>query len=644
LSVEAKYRPEIDGLRAVAILPVVFYHAGFSGFSGGFLGVDVFFVISGYLITRLIDAEIAGGRFSIVRFYERRVRRILPALYLVVLVSLIFAWLWLFPHQMQNFARSVVAIALFGSNVYFNQEIGYFTADVELWPLIHTWSLAVEEQFYAVFPLLLLALRRFSPKATFAAVAVLSAATLVWAQAASGTDPQADFYLPQFRAWELGAGALVALAKPERLSVAPWLRWGLAALGAALLVLSYLYAPRNLTPSLWSLAPVGGAALMIAGATPDNAWGRLLGAKPLVGVGLISYSAYLWHQPLFAFARFRFNAPPASWTMLLLGLASFLLAYVSWRFVERPFRDRARFSRAFVFIAALVVGVGLIVAGRVIVVERGFPARLAPIVGADDIGAYGRNCLGLADLNPAALARRDACRLGARDAAPDFLLIGDSRAAALADGVDAAARRAGRSGLLVGSILCMPILGVEPTYPPAHKLCRPLHAAVLDLVDKLGVKLFVMHAAWETMDGPVEIDDEASPRPASEADIRTRLIATLSALAARGVKVVIVTGTPGAAQAVPEFLARKERYGFEADARLERSQFLESNRTAFRLFADPEVRRLASVIDLYPFFCGDEPDARCAIADGPHPYFFDTNHLTVFGSMALSPLLEKAFP
>ena len=361
----------------------------FAGFGGGFLGVDVFFVISGYLITRLVDAEIRQGEFSLLRFYERRVRRILPALYLVVIVSSIFAWLWMLPLEISDFERSVVAVALFGSNVFFNWEIGYFTSDIELWPLIHTWSLAVEEQFYAVFPLVLILLRRGRPKWAFAGIAALSAVSLAWAQWASQVDPQADFYLPQFRAWELGAGALVALAAPGP-KVGARLRSGLAGLGAALLLFSFVFTPRDLTPSLWSLAPVGGSALLIAFATPDNAWGKLLAARPFVAVGLISYSAYLWHQPLFAFARLRFDAQPASWTMLLLSLATFALAYGSWRFVEQPFRNRRRLSRTFVFASALAVGLASIASGRIIVIERGFPQRFPPIDGALNFGAFRR--------------------------------------------------------------------------------------------------------------------------------------------------------------------------------------------------------------------------------------------------------------
>jgi peptidoglycan/LPS O-acetylase OafA/YrhL len=644
LVAEAKYRPEIDGLRAVAVVPVVLYHAGFAGFGGGFLGVDVFFVISGYLITRLIDAEIRRGDFSVVRFYERRVRRILPALYLVVVVSSLFAWLWLLPREFRDFGRSVVAIALFGSNVYFNQAIGYFTQDVELWPLIHTWSLAVEEQFYAAFPLLLLLLRRAAPRWTFAGVATLSALTLLWAQWESGADPQTDFYLPQFRAWELGAGALVALAAPKELSLDPKVRWSLAGLGAVLLFASLAFAPRDLTPSLSSLAPVGGTALLIAFAAPDNTWGRLLGTKPLVGIGLISYSAYLWHQPLFAFARFRFDAAPASLAMALLGVASFALAYFSWRFVERPFRDRKRLSRTFVFVAALAVGVIFIVTGRVTIIEHGFARRMPSYVDPlDYMGAYRETCLDVADLRPATLAASQTCRLGRRDAPPDFLLIGDSHAAALGDGLDLAAKAAGRSGIVLGSNACLPILDVSSYYPPNRASCRKQHHDLLNLVETLGVRLVVMHARWEALDESLQVDDEPTMRTATGDDLEQRLLRTLSAFNAAGVKVVIVTSTPRSPYIVPDILQRKALYRLDIEERSSFRQFLFENRTAFRFFSDPEVRHHAKVLDLYPFFCDGGIDGRCKVADGGRPYLFDKDHLSLFGSTALAPILEQVF-
>ena len=200
----AAYRGEIDGLRALAVVPVVLYHAGFAIFGGGFVGVDVFFVISGYLITRNIYAEMTGGRFSIIDFYERRVRRILPALYFVMIASLPFAWLWLFPREFSDLGRRVVSVCLFISNIFFNGQINYYTENTETLPLIHTWSLALEEQFYLLFPILLLLSRRLSRRSLIVSLAALSAVSLGWADWQSRVDPQSDFYLLPTRAWELG--------------------------------------------------------------------------------------------------------------------------------------------------------------------------------------------------------------------------------------------------------------------------------------------------------------------------------------------------------------------------------------------------------------------------------------------------------
>jgi peptidoglycan/LPS O-acetylase OafA/YrhL len=638
--VSGTYRPEIDGLRAVAVIPVVLYHAGLPGFGGGFLGVDVFFVISGYLITGIVYGEIARGDFSLLRFYERRARRILPALYLVVAVCLAFGALWLLPNEFRELGRSAVAVALFGSNVYFNQTINYFTQDVEFWPLIHTWSLAVEEQFYAVFPLVLLLIRPAGRKGALAAVAAVCVVSLAWAQATASADPQADFYLAQFRAWELGAGALVALAAPERLSPSFGLRWLLAGLGAMLLGLALVFAPANLTPSLVSLAPVGGAALLIAFARAENVWGRALALKPLVGIGLVSYSAYLWHQPVFAFLRYRFAVPSGGAAMLAAAVASFALAYLSWRFVEQPFRDRTRVSRRAVFGSAAACGVALIVAGRIIAIQHGMPGRIAAYVPASGlVGRYRNACLDLEASPPSALAAVQACRLGVRDAPPDFLLIGDSHAAALADGIDLAAKQAGRSGILLSANACLPMLGVKSYFPRSRPACRWQHDHLLEIVKALGVKLVILHARWESLDeGVVDLDDSQSP--ATEAELRARLMATLSALAAAGARAVIVTSTPSSRYLVPDILLRKALYGLSVDERPDFQRFLSANRAAFRLFSDPELRQKAAVIDVYPAFC----DAKhCRMGEGSRPYFIDKDHLSAFGAAMLAPRLEAAF-
>lgn len=340
-----KYRPEIDGLRALAVLPVIGYHAGLTGFSGGYVGVDVFFVISGYLITRILAGEMADGTYSLLRFYERRARRILPALFFVIAVSTVLAWFILPPLEMQWYGQSVLATALFASNFYFLfRGSNYFSGMTEEFPLLHTWSLAVEEQFYIFFPLLLVFTWRLGLRGVVMVIAGLSALSLIGAELLSHNHQGMNFYLLPSRIWELGAGALCAMAhhaRPQKPNAI------LALAGLALVLATVVALPHGVRfPSLWTVPPVLGTALIILYAAPANLAGRLLALPPLVWVGLASYSAYLWHQPLFAFARMALHDHPDTLTMLALSALSVLLGYVTLRLVEAPFRKRGRMSPA----------------------------------------------------------------------------------------------------------------------------------------------------------------------------------------------------------------------------------------------------------------------------------------------------------
>ena len=335
-----QYRPEIDGLRAVAVVPVILFHAGFELFSGGYVGVDVFFVISGYLITTIIAGELAEGRFSLRRFYERRARRILPALFFVMLCCLPFAWMWMLPAEFKDFSHALIAVSFFASNILFWRQSDYFAPAAEENPLLHTWSLAVEEQFYIGFPILMLIAWRFGRNPVFWTVAGLSLLSLMLAEWGWRTAPDATFYLLPTRAWELGAGALCALWLHGR---APQARPLPAGLGLGLIVTSVLvYDAATPFPSLYALAPVGGTVLIILYGGAGTLTARLLSGRLMVGIGLISYSAYLWHQPLFAFARLRSPTHPSAELMALLAVAALGLAWLSWRHVELPFRRRPR--------------------------------------------------------------------------------------------------------------------------------------------------------------------------------------------------------------------------------------------------------------------------------------------------------------
>jgi peptidoglycan/LPS O-acetylase OafA/YrhL len=334
-----KYRAEIDGLRAVAVVPVILFHAGFELFSGGFVGVDVFFVISGYLITSILIGDIEKNQFSIVNFYERRARRLLPALFLVMLVSIPFAWMWMFNQQLREYYHSLIAVSFFVSNILFWKQDDYFAAASEEKPLLHTWSLAVEEQYYVLFPLFLVFVWRFGRNRVFWMIVVLSILSLILSEIGWRHKPTANFYLSPTRAWELFSGSICAFIIQQRGVQVSNIMSGIGLL--AIIYSIFIYDENTLFPSIYALVPVMGVALLILYADRETLVAKLLSTKVFVGIGLISYSAYLWHQPILAFAKLRNfgDVLPVSIILILIAL-TFLLAFISWKYVEVPVRKR----------------------------------------------------------------------------------------------------------------------------------------------------------------------------------------------------------------------------------------------------------------------------------------------------------------
>lgn len=358
----------MDGLRAVAVLPVILFHAGVAAFSGGFAGVDVFFVISGYLITSVVVSELESGSFKLGEFYERRARRILPALLLIAVLCIPLAWSVLPPRDMLNFSQSLVAVPLFASNILFWMEGGYFEPASELKPLLHTWSLSLEEQFYLLYPMSLLIAWRLGKRSIPVALSVAALASFAAAEALVRTHPSAAFFMLPFRVWELAAGALVAISLARRHDVAfsrPVREIGSIA-GLAMIGFAVIrYGPGTPFPGAPALVPVLGAALVVFFTRPETVAGRILGAPLLVSIGLASYSAYLIHQPLLAFARYAFGATPGNPLLLVLSALSIAVGFVSWRYVELRFRKpekipRARFIRLAVSSSALLLVFGLV--------------------------------------------------------------------------------------------------------------------------------------------------------------------------------------------------------------------------------------------------------------------------------------------
>jgi peptidoglycan/LPS O-acetylase OafA/YrhL len=445
-SAKLTYRSDVDGLRAVAVLLVIADHLR-THFGGGYIGVDVFFVISGYLISAAILKEMAAGTFSIVNFYERRVRRIFPALIVMLLGASALAYHYLFPTELADFARSLLAAMFSVSNIWFWHQAGYFDAPSAFKPLLHTWSLGVEEQFYIFFPILLVLIRRFLPRHLRAAIFAFASITFALAIFYVRRDATAAFFFSPLRAWELLIGTIVSQRYLPAIRGA--LARNIATLAGILLILvpSLLYTAETPFPGIAAVPPCIGAALIIAGGEyGSSVVGRILSLRPVVFVGLISYSLYLWHWPVLAFQNIgSLVAPLASYsrTLKLEEFAiSLALGYLSWKFVETPFRKgrlRPNPNRLF-----LVNGIGVAVItaiGLGVLVLNGLPRRFPPdalqaasyldytmkepfreglcFIGSDNT---------FRDFNPAACLPQTPGK-------PTVLLLGDSQAAQLWPGM-----------------------------------------------------------------------------------------------------------------------------------------------------------------------------------------------------------------
>ena len=429
-----KYRAEIDGLRAVAVVPVILFHAGFEGFGGGYIGVDVFFVISGYLITTIILAEMNEGRFSLLNFYERRARRILPALFFVVLCCLPVAWFILFPTDMKDFAQSLIAVATFSSNFLFWSESGYFDTAAEIKPLLHTWSLAVEEQYYIIFPVLLMIAWRWGKRRIVKILVGVFVFSLLLAHWAAYHEPEAGFFLLPARAWELLAGAFIAFYVDRgAVTVRPALANALSGLGLLAIAFAiFVYDSGTPFPSLYAVVPVGGVVAVIVFAVPGTLAHRLLSWRPMVAIGLLSYSAYLWHQPIFAFYGHAMGHDAPLWHTGLMLLATALLSVFSYRYVETPTRRRIVFgSRPQIWAFTVASSVAVIALGVMGAATNGNAFRYPQGV----VDLFDRND----EFSRIVWLAKDATRL--QDFDPDaetkLLLIGDSNSADLQNALNA---------------------------------------------------------------------------------------------------------------------------------------------------------------------------------------------------------------
>lgn len=625
-----KYRAEIDGLRALAVVPVIFFHAGFELFSGGFVGVDVFFVISGYLITTILIEDIENKCFSIFNFYERRIRRILPALFFIMILCIPFAWMWMLPNQIKDFSQSLVAVSLFASNILFWRESGYFDAAAEEMPLLHTWSLAVEEQYYLLFPIFLILAWRFGKNRVFWMIVVMSVISLLLSEYGWRKQPTANFYLAPTRAWELFAGSISAFIVQKNGVQKNNL---LALIGLAAIIFSiFAYDETTPFPSVYALVPVIGVVLLILYADKKTLVAKILNARAFVGLGLVSYSAYLWHQPIFAFARIRMFDHPSAAIMTILCFSSIGLAYLSWRFVEKPFRDRKKISRKFIFITSFIGILTLLVIG----LYTHFNAKtLIPNYRWTDtlLGNHGlgKDCDSLRQVDFAKCSTREN---------PQIAIYGDSHAMHLVDGFSGKIQK--NLGLVqMTKAGCSPLLNVVENDTRASD-CQAFNRSTIDLLtSSQSIKVVIISSRFGLLDNGVELkfDGEVFINDTIKKEIVTNEFNKIIAhLINAGKAVVIFSTTPRPSSALANpgtcfFKAKKYNYDTS------RCNFIQQNKienNGLYVFDHTQFDSLRKV-DLTEQICKDNI---CSVEIDGKPIYGKGIHLSQDGARTLSRLFE----
>ncbi|HBE92443.1 MAG TPA: hypothetical protein DDW55_07915 [Gammaproteobacteria bacterium] len=648
------YRRYIDGLRALAVVPVVLHHGDLNLFSGGFVGVDVFFVISGFLIASIIRKDIRLGVFTVSGFYERRCRRILPALITVILASFVVGYFVMLPGQYADFGSSTLATLLFVSNFFFWQQTGYFAPVADWLPLLHTWSLAVEEQYYIIFPVFMLLARRWLAIWQMAAIGAVFLVSLLLSVYAAHNAPSAAFYLTPFRVWELLLGVLIAYMKfPELRN--RWTRELVLLTGLLMLVVPIVtYDTGTIFPGFAALVPCLGAAVIIAmGNTGPSITRYILENRVLVFIGLISYSLYLWHWPIFVFLRLWFAQTHLAGELVTTGIVlSFGVATLSWMFIEKPFRRKRAFTKLKIFqYSAISVFASASIAGA-IYITGGLPDRITPealaiVASSNDIDPYRDKCAGR--------IQSPSCTFG--DDAPNpitFVLWGDSHAGAFRPALETAMSGSGRKGRLIWRGGCAPLLGVENVADIKNsEQCNVFRIRVLKLLTDPANKIetVFLSSRWlvtatgitpEIGSSYIDLirDDESKhlgPEENKRVFVRS-LARTIDSLRAANKKVVLVGDVPEVGWSVPHILALSAQHGANAPESISRHeaalkyQFIDN---VFREFASQDGVEFLPVWDL---LCQDN----CLITAENHALYSDDDHLSYYGAKYfLGPLMKE---
>ena len=645
-------------------MAVILFHAGVHGFDGGFLGVDIFFVISGFLITEIIKKDIQKQQFSFLEFYERRARRIFPALFIVLAATIPLAWLFLPALDFKEYGESLGATSAFLSNHLFLNKSSYFDTASELRPLLHTWSLSVEEQFYIFFPWLLLLSRNRSRQTAPIITAGVAIISLLFAQAALQIEKPIGFFSLPSRAWELMIGALAAQLSSQSGIRTIHNRYAqtMSAIGLILVLFSITQYDKSVpSPSIHTLPPTIGAALLLVYASPDTIAGRILSLRPLVAIGLISYSAYLIHQPVFVFARHGFLEYPHHTQTLALIIATLGLSYISWRFVETPWRKNNHLTQARTFIYSIVFLVVFLLAGFYIKQKNGFPDRFhLPDTISNQITEKPPASLCAAD--PSRGIIYSECKFGAYESGKDskIALFGDSHSEVINFVFDALAKERGVYYTHMGLGGCPPLIGVD-VHRGNHAIgiCSQLSKDQYAFAQRNKIKKVVLVARWSLYTHGDYTENSMhgyfltfsykkyNTQENSRAVFISQLDETIKQYENLGIKVYILIQVPQQKLHSLRFYQKFSRF-HNTDANTiqseidKRSVDFESH-LSFGNFYRGIMEKYANnpfvkILNPDGIFCNSQS---CSWGTPEYSFYKDEDHLTRVGAMRLAPLVKE---
>ena len=637
-----RYRPDIDGLRAVAVLGVLLFHARIPGFRGGYVGVDVFFVISGYLITQLLaGSALDPARSGLKTFYMRRARRILPALLVTSVATAAVASVLLLPRDLTGFGKFLAATPLFVSNLAAWKNGDYFNLD-DYQPLLHFWSLAVEEQFYLAYPLLLVLLTTYLPQRRLLAVTTLAAASFALCVWASYYKAGSNFFLAPTRAWELLLGAMVALGEPHWRVSRIIREWASVLAGVALALAVLFFDGQMRYPGVATLVPCLAAATLIAtNSERTTVAGKLLRLPPLVFTGLVSYSLYLWHLPMLTLVSYYHIQDVSAADLAVTLVVTYAVAVLSWSVIEKPIRARAFLTsdRTFLLTAGALNAI-LLATGLVLWTSNGLPQRFDEV----DVPRGWMNAEdGCVSLPVEKIASGSLCSYGPQTAvAPRALVWGDSHALAL---IPAYRQLADTHGMRVYYAVgpnCRPLLGVTngDFYPKTQQRCANFKNAVVSAVERLNPRLLILNARWIDKDENLVPDGGVVP-PSGTSNFRFALEQTIQHTGAPGRSICVVLDVPTFKYDVPRTLVMAHLRGLPSDfLRLSRAE-------ALRQFAGPErdirmleQEHLLTAVDPKDVLCRS---GSCEFRSNGSVLYGDAHHLATEGALLVASTIEGCF-